>query len=146
MKSDFMNDEIKISKKKLIFIAGILIALILGFVLGNFFPLNSNTNLAENNAIDSVNSIQYSGLIDSDKNFLVSLTNSEIDVILNKSDWCVDAGGQWKIDSQEGELEVTSSEAMSLKKQNRIVEEREGKFYAKVTVINRETCILFNKN
>ncbi|MBN2127239.1 MAG: hypothetical protein JW703_02485 [Candidatus Diapherotrites archaeon] len=141
-----MNDEIKISKKKLIFIAGILIALILGFVLGNFFPLNSNTNLAENNAIDSVNSIQYSGLIDSDKNFLVSLTNSEIDVILNKSDWCVDAGGQWKIDSQEGELEVTSSEAMSLKKQNRIVEEREGKFYAKVTVINRETCILFNKN
>lgn len=140
---DENKGHIVISKNKLKFAVLVVIALVVGFILGGFFPLFGSASDS-----GSEPAPEFSLSMD-DKEFLVELANSQVDLTAAKtaavSDWCTSNGGVWNESYQRGELEVSEDIVPALEGQGVTVTERDGKFYASVVLVTRNGCIFVSK-
>ncbi len=126
-------------KKSTLLFAGIVLALAIGFGLGFF----SSSFFSEKQVFGK----DFLG--DQDKNFLVTLANSQIALTVNKvveqSDWCLASGGQWHNVSQAGELSISKEQALEFEKQGySVFQKSDGNWLVNVTVLNRDSCIVPN--
>ena len=138
-----LAETVAIKKSTLLGI-GIIVALVIGFAIGFF----ANPFLSgEKNVLPEGPGFV---LTDLDKNFLVTLANSQVVLTAQKtalqSDWCLANGGEWDASQQAGELQVTKEQADSLSSQGfNVYQAVDGNWIAKVIVFNRTGCILPEK-
>ncbi len=139
----FLAETISIKRTTILY-AVIVIALIAGIGIGLFsnlfFGVNPG-NVLSGNAFESFS--------DQDKNFLVTLANSQIALTVNKvveqSDWCIASGGQWHNVSQAGELSISKEQALEFEEQGySVFQKSDGNWLVNVTVLNRDNCIVPN--
>ena len=112
--------------------AVVIVALAVGFGAGHFLaggPGSSATSFS-----------------DTDRNFLVNVANSQIDLTTARLaaavDWCVANGGTWNLTQQQGTVSVNAEVAAQLEKQGAdVTKDVNGNYVAKVLVAARDTCI-----
>ena len=85
------------------------------------------------------------GLANEDKNFLVNIANSQVDLTTAKvaaMDWCTINGVTWNIKQQRGQLQVATEVVDQLKAQNvDVVQLADGNWAASVLVVARDVCM-----
>ncbi|MFH1240148.1 MAG: hypothetical protein V1672_02930 [Candidatus Diapherotrites archaeon] len=134
-----MSDELKVSKKKITLALVILGALVIGFVAGTFF--------APTAPVSEIQSQTYN-LTEEDKQFLRNLANTEVSAIISQSaqtDWCTVNGGIWNQSTDEGFFEINKEISDELKSQGVTITETEGKYFAPVSFVKRDGCIIPKK-
>ena len=112
-----------------------IVALIVGFVAGNYFLGQGENGTA-----------QYGGFTQSDRNFLVTVANGEVELISARVaaivDWCTANGGQWNIVQQNAQVPVNEQIASQLTQAGADVrQDQNGNYIANVAVLSRDTCI-----
>ncbi len=138
-----MAETISIKKTTFLY-AAIVIALIAGIGIGLFS--NLFFGLGQGNVLLG----NASAFSEQDKNFLVNLANSQIALTVSKvvaqSDWCIASGGQWHSLQQAGELPISKEQAQSLETQGYSISQKsDGNWFANVTVLSRDSCIIPNQ-
>ena len=122
----------------------ILVVLVAGVLFGSFFPVSVTGN-AVLPTETVLNPEVVAGLSDEDKNFLLSVANSQVQLNTLQNDWCLSNGGLWNETRKGSELEINPKTADSLKQQGITVIEREGKFFANVLLVERNGCIFIGR-
>ena len=115
----------------------VVVAFAIGFGAGTY--LNGQAD-----AVEAGNT--YNGFTQSDRNFLITVANSEADLIAARTaaivDWCVASGGQWNIIQQNGQVAVNQQTAEQLTQAGAdVVQDANGNYIANIAIISRDTCI-----
>ncbi len=139
LKGENMGEEIKIttqSTELVKLIAGLALVFVIGFALGNVFPV------METAPTETVEPVPiYEGLLEGDKNFLIGLANNHLMLSPVKNDWCLTNGGFWNETIEQGELPVDPSQLETLKAEGITVTQKENGYFAQMVLIKRDGCI-----
>jgi len=139
--------EYEISKGKgqidTMLIGGVVVALVVGLGAG-FLLFSGSGGAMDGEAMKETAPVLLS---EEDKNFLVSIANSQVDLttvrLASAIDWCTVNGGQWNFTQQQGQVQVDEATAQNLLGQGGdVVRTEEGVWLANVAVIARDTCII----
>ncbi|VVB99494.1 Uncharacterised protein [uncultured archaeon] len=89
------------------------------------------------------------GLSMEDKNFLVQIANSQVDLTTRLTaqqsaslDWCTASGGQWFTNARQTELAVSAQDAQQYQSKGASVRQQDGNFFATVVLLDRGSCVV----